>query len=126
MPPRPLYALRGAKSQIQLHIVGIFNADVGQIAEMAHVIKAVTYYEFVWYNKAHIVRRNGTFAPFGLIQQAGYPKACGLAGFNMFVRWLRVRPLSIISSTISTWRPVIERSMSFEMRTMPEVRVPLP
>ena len=82
MPPRPLYALRGAKSQIQLHIVGIFNADVGQIAEMAHVIKAVTYYEFVWYNKAHIVRRNGSFAPFGLIEQAGYPKACRLAGFQ--------------------------------------------
>ncbi len=37
------------------------------------------------------------------------------------VRWFKVRPLSIISSTMSTWRPEMLVSMSLEIRTMPEV-----
>ena len=50
----------------------------------------------------------------------------GSRDFKSVVRWLSVRPLSIMSSTIKTCLPVMLVSMSLEMRTMPEVFELLP
>ena len=45
---------------------------------------------------------------------------------RLAVSQLRVRPVSMISSTIRTWRPVMSVSRSLRMRTTPELLVPEP
>ena len=50
----------------------------------------------------------------------------GLRDSKFCIRYFSVRPESMISSAMMTWRPQMSVFRSFKMRTTPELFTPLP
>ena len=103
------------------------SADERQVAVALGVVEPVADDELVRDVEADVPHRHLDLDRLRLAQQrahlerrrpAGLPGSCSSHD--------RVRPESMMSSTISTWRPVMSRSRSLRIRTTPDDEVAEP
>ncbi len=103
------------------------GADVAQVAVALAVVEAVADDELVGDVPADVLRRRpASCSASGLRSRVQISTLAGLREVRLEISHDRVRPVSMISSTISTCRPVMSVSRSLRIRTTPLDLVPEP
>ena len=103
--------------------LGVQRGDVFEVAVVLSVVEAVADREAVRDLEADVARREVDPQALGLGQQRADLERGRRRALRLRIRYWRVRPESMMSSTISTWRSSIGASRSLRMRTTPEESV---
>ena len=103
------------------------RADAAQVAVLLGVVEAVADDELVGDVEADVACTGmSTLTTSGLRSSVQISTEAGLRDSRLALIHDSVRPESMMSSTMSTWRPVMSVSRSLRMRTTPELFVPEP
>ena len=102
------------------------GADRGEVAVATVVVQAVADDELVRDVEADVRHVDRVLGASGLRKAVMIFRLAGLRDIRLLIRYDRVRPVSMMSSTTSTCMPVMSVFRSLRIRTTPEDWVPEP